>query len=534
VTWPSRRPVPSAAARVPDFEAFFEALPAPCIVFAADDPRYTIVAVNDAYLRATNSVRTGARGLLGRPLFQTFPDPLYDPMAAETANLRISLHRVMRNRAADRMVVQRFESRDAEGRVVERYWASVNAPVLDEDGDVAFIVHHVEDVTGRLDSSGAAPAYGAGKATFIECAFAQSPVAIAVLRGPDHVFTSCNRAYAALAGHRPIIGRSVREAFPEVDVETICTLLDEVWRTRAPYVVNEFAVNPGGPGPEIYYNFVYQPLTDTAGEVTGIAVLASDVTELVQQRDAAERARVEAEMARGAAEESSRATSRILATLSHEMRTPLNAIAGYTQLLGAGVRGPVTPAQLEDLQRIRQSQLHLTGVVNSVLRHAKVSAATSTSEIDDVPVADVCAAVESLVMPQMREKGLTFSFTSNAPDLFARANAVKLRQIVLNLLSNAVKFTAEGGHVSVTCDAGERAGTVTIHVSDTGIGIAADHLERVFEPFVQVSGSVSSEEGVGLGLSISRDLARAMGGEISVRSEPGAGSTFTVVLPAAR
>ena len=120
MTWPSRRPVQSATTRVPDFEAFFEALPAPCIVFAADDPRYTIVAVNDAYLSATNSVRHGARGLLGRPLFQTFPDPLYDPMAAETANLRISLHRVMRNRAADRMVVQRFESRDAEGRVVER------------------------------------------------------------------------------------------------------------------------------------------------------------------------------------------------------------------------------------------------------------------------------------------------------------------------------------------------------------------------------------------------------------------------------
>ena len=196
--------------------------------------------------------------------------------------------------------------------------------------------------------------------------------------------------------------------------------------------------------------------------------------------------------------------------------------------------GPVTPAQQEDLQRIRQSQLHLTGVVNSVLRHAKLDHAASTSDVDDVPVADVCAAVESLVMPQMREKGLTFSFTSNAPDLFARANAVKLRQIVLNLLSNAVKYTAEGGHVGVTCDAGERAGTVAIRVSDTGIGIAADHLERVFEPFVQVSGAVSSDEGVGLGLSISRDLARSMGGEITVQSEPGAGSTFTVTLPSAR
>jgi signal transduction histidine kinase len=134
----------------------------------------------------------------------------------------------------------------------------------------------------------------------------------------------------------------------------------------------------------------------------------------------------------------------------------------------------------------------------------------------------------------MREKGLTFSFTSNAPDLFARANEVKLRQILLNLLSNAVKFTAEGGHVSVTCGAGETAGTVTVQVSDSGIGIAEGHLEKVFEPFVQVSGTVSPDEGVGLGLSISRDLARAMGGDVAVRSTLGAGSTFVVTLPAAR
>ena len=536
MSWPGRRPAPSSTTRVPDFEAFFEALPAPCIVFAADDPRYTIVAVNDAYLGATNSVRYGARGLLGRPLFQTFPDPLYDPMSAETANLRISLHRVMRHRAADRMAVQRFEKSDASGKVETRYWSPVNAPVLDDAGAVAFIVHHVEDVTGRLDVRDA-PVYGAHEhvtASFVDYTFAQAPVAIAVLRGPDHVYASCNRAYAALAGHRPLVGLSVREAFPEVDVETIITLLDEVWATRTPYVVSEFPINRDAPGPEIHYNFVYQPLTDTEGNVTGIAVIASDVTELVRERNAAQRARAEADMARHAAEEASRASSRMLSTLSHEMRTPLNAIAGYTQLLGAGVRGPMTPGQLEDLQRIRQSQLHLTGVVNSVLRHAKLDRAMGTSDIDDVPVADVCAAVESLVMPQMREKGLTFTFTSNAPDLFARASAVKLRQIILNLLSNAVKFTPEGGHVSVTCDAGVEAGTVVVHVTDTGIGLAEAHLEKVFEPFVQVSGTVSSDDGVGLGLSISRDLARAMGGDIVVRSELGAGSTFTVKLPAAR
>jgi signal transduction histidine kinase len=546
VSWPGRRPAPGFTTRVPDFEAFFEALPAPCIVFAADDPRYTIVAVNDAYLRATNSVRYGARGLLGRPLFQTFPDPLYDPAATETANMRISLHRVMRHRAPDRMSVQRFRSRRPDGTEEERLWSPVNAPVLDDDGEVAFIVHHVEDVTSRL----AAPesrvqatdaraseelTFGPqGAAFWIDLAFAQMPVAVAVLRGRDLVFACCNRAYGALAGHRPLVGLSIREAFPDLDVETIYTIMNDVYTTGSPYVVNEFPVHGEGPGPEIYYNFVYQPLTDAEGAVTGIAVLATDITEMVLERLVAERNRVEAEIARNAAEEASRTKSRMLGTLSHEMRTPLNAIAGYTQLLGAGVRGPVTPAQLEDIQRIRQNQLHLTGVVNSVLRHAKLENAMLGTDLETVPVADVCAAVESLVMPQMREKGLTFAFTSTAPDLFARADPVKLRQILLNLLSNAVKFTPEGGHVSVMCGAGDQAGTVAVRVGDTGIGIASVLLEKVFEPFVQVGAPMSSDEGVGLGLWISRDLARAMGGELSVESELGQGSIFTLTLPSSR
>jgi len=312
--------------------------------------------------------------------------------------------------------------------------------------------------------------------------------------------------------------------------------MHDVYATGVPYIVNEFPVHGegGGPGPEIYYNFVYQPLRDAEGGVTGIAVLATDITELVLERLLAERARDEAEVARNAAEEASRSKSRMLGTLSHEMRTPLNAIAGYTQLLGAGVRGAVTPAQMEDIQRIRQNQLHLTGVVNSVLRHAKLENAMLGTDLETVPVADVCAAVESLVMPQMREKGLTFAFTSNAPDLFARADTVKVRQILLNLLSNAVKFTPEGGHVSVTCGAGEKAGTVAVSVADTGVGIAGVLLEKIFEPFVQVGAPLSSDEGVGLGLWISRALARAMGGDLSVQSELGQGSVFTLTLPSAR
>jgi signal transduction histidine kinase len=441
----------------------------------------------------------------------------------------------MQNRAPDRMLVQRYQTRYEDGREEDRFWCPINAPVLGDDGAVAFVVHHVEDVTAQLATFGASalPHSAYGGASFVEYAFDQAPVAIAVLRGPEHTFASCNRAYGALAGNRPLLGRSIREAFPELDVETIRQVLDEVYATAMPYVVNEFPIHRDGvAGPEIYYNFVYQPLTDTDERVTGVAVIASDVTDLVLERNLAEQGQLAADAARAAAEEASEAKSKMLATLSHEMRTPLNAIAGYTQLLGAGVRGPVSTAQMEDLQRIRQSQLHLTGVVNSVLRHAKLGSGHMPSDLDNVPVPEVCAAVESLVMPQMREKGLTFSFTTNAPDLRARADVVKLRQIVLNLLGNAVKFTPEGGHVSVTCDAGDQAGTIAVRVADTGIGIANDHLIKIFEAFVQVGAPVPSDEGVGLGLWISRDLARAMGGDLTVESALGRGSVFTLTLPA--
>ena len=156
------------------------------------------------------------------------------------------------------------------------------------------------------------------------------------------------------------------------------------------------------------------------------------------------------------------------------------------------------------------------------------------TDLETVPVADVLRRGESLVMPQMREKGLTFAFTSNAPDLFARADRVKLRQILLNLLSNAVKFTAEGGHVSVTCGAGSRRGPSRFASPTPGIGIATVHLEKVFEPFVQVGAPLSSDEGVGLGLWISRDLARRWAAISPCESELGSGSMFTLTLPSAR
>ncbi|HYD51355.1 MAG TPA: ATP-binding protein, partial [Gemmatimonadaceae bacterium] len=252
-----------------------------------------------------------------------------------------------------------------------------------------------------------------------------------------------------------------------------------------------------------------------------------------QCAQAVERARLFAaeREARDRADEANRAKSQFLANMSHELRTPLNAIGGYVQLMELGLHGPVTEAQAEALDRVQRSQRHLLGLINEVLNFAKLETGSVHYAIDAIRVRDVLDEAETLVAPQASARGLDLVVAPCADDLVALADAEKVRQVVVNLLSNAVKFTASGGRIDLW---GERRGDrMLVRVRDTGCGIPADKLEAVFEPFVQVRADLTrTAEGAGLGLAISRDLARGMGGELSVESTLGAGSTFTLALPA--
>ncbi len=217
--------------------------------------------------------------------------------------------------------------------------------------------------------------------------------------------------------------------------------------------------------------------------------------------------------------------------MSHELRTPLNAIGGYAELIEMGIRGPVTPQQRDDLGRIQTSQRHLLGLINEVLNYAKIETGSVHYDVADVPVREALAAAESLVAPQARARGHALVVADVPPALAVRADPEKLRQILANLLSNAVKFT-DAGRVEIS--AATQGDRVTISVCDTGMGIAADKLGAIFDPFVQVRSDLTRpHDGTGLGLAISRDLARGMGGDLAAESTPGAGSAFTLVLPRA-
>jgi PAS domain S-box-containing protein len=241
----------------------------------------------------------------------------------------------------------------------------------------------------------------------------------------------------------------------------------------------------------------------------------------------------ELERQRALADDANRAKSAFLAMMSHELRTPLNAIGGYAQLLELGIHGPITEAQREALDRIVRSQRLLLRLVNDVLNLARIEARRVDYQFDDLVLADIVAAVMPMIEPQLGAKQMACEIEI-APDLMVRADREKVEQIALNLLTNAVKFTPAGGRVTIGAESRrEDPDWVHLRVRDTGIGIASGMQTKIFEPFVQVdTGHVRRSEGTGLGLTISRDLARGMGGDLTVESTPGVGTTFTLSLPA--
>ena len=350
--------------------------------------------------------------------------------------------------------------------------------------------------------------------------------AIFALDVEGHVAT-WNTGAQRIKGYMPeqIIGKHFRIFYPPEDIAArkpeleleeaarVGRVEDEGWRIRKD-------------GTRFWANVVITALRDASGQVVGFAKVTRDLSE----RRAADQRAIDDARRVAAAELANFAKTEFLTAMSHELRTPLNAIGGYADLLALGVHGSLTSQEADYVQRIRRSQQHLLGIINDLLNYTRLGAGQVKYELRLVALAGIVANVVPMIEPQAKTRGLELSAKTNE-GLFALADPAKVEQIVLNLLSNALKFTPAGGRVSVeTFRKGERA---VVRVSDTGTGIPGQKLGSIFEPFVQVGRTLNSpHEGTGLGLAISRDLARAMNGDLSVRSKLGVGSVFDLSLPA--
>lgn len=349
-------------------------------------------------------------------------------------------------------------------------------------------------------------------------------------------------AEAARTGHAVLIGSiELLEARYGEEVASLARSMGIEAVAALPLIIHQAAPpedeSEGGSDTRLLGSLVFdfaEPRTFDEGDVAALTALAQQCAQALDRArlyEAEQAARAEAEQQRNAADGANRAKSQFLAKMSHELRTPLNAIQGYVQLLQMEVHGPTTEKQREALARVDAAQRHLLGLINDVLNISKLESGRLEYDIRPVPLTGIMEAVAPLIEPQLEARGLVFELAVPASDLMVWADQEKLIQVLLNLLSNAIKFTPEGGRVRL--EAVTRTGAsevVFVRVADTGFGIPREKQESVFEPFVQVRDPQRKVEGTGLGLTISRDLARGMGGDLRLRSEPGQGAAFTVTL----
>ena len=520
-----------------DFRAFFEVSPNSYMLL---DRQLRYVAANRAYLDITGR---RLEDLLGRNIFDVFPHDPEDPSNESATQLRQSFERVLSTGGPDVIAFIRYRVPGENGREGDRdrFWSATHTPIHGADGQVEYILQHTVDVTELMRLRQVAQRAPAGpdaaqmeagvlqrarevqqtnvsltgERARLQRLFQQAPGFMAFLRGPTHVFEIANAAYQQLVGHRDIIGKTVREALPELSDQEFFDLLERVYTTGEPFVGTAMSAllqrEPGAPLSEVFLNFVYQPIFDAQGQTAGILVLGYDITQQqLQEGELRKRAEFD---------------QQLLGIVSHDLRNPLNAIGMATALLLK--RGQLDEQQVRIVSRIMSSSDRAVRLIRDFLDF------TQARVMGRIPVSPAPANIREIARQVFDEVLLAQRGRQGVIEHEGEEQGVwdpdRIAQVIGNLLSNAFQHSPADSVVRLSTR-GDSQG-VTIEVHNGGAAIPPSTLARLFEPFERGTDASSTGRSIGLGLYISRQIIAAHGGTISVQSTADEGTHFTVWLP---
>jgi signal transduction histidine kinase len=512
-----------------DYRALFGLLPEPYIIIRANSPTFTILDVSKGY---AHLMMVRHEDVLGRSLFDVFPEQLFASMSMDHEQMRQGFEHVVERREPSTLGTIRYDRKvpDSGGLTVECYWRPMLFPIPDDTGEVRAILMRVDDVTdafvasrnealGSLDDESDPSAVDRVHRQYLQLLM-QAPMALGLMEGKDLRISLSNPANDRLSPRPLPQGCRLREIYPEAELEPFFALIDRVFDTgEAFHATNTHLPVPGHKKP-VYLTFALLPVRDHRGEILGVASFGFDVTEQMEMRQALER-------------ESER-KDELLAMLSHELRSPLTPIAHANDLLRLNAQH-CDPAQISDATAIIDRQLRqLRRQVDDLLDIARITRGDIAIVEEDLPISEfLCGALETC-RHAIETRHQILKIHGSGEDLLLRADRARLIQITANLLDNASKYTPEGGSIEIElqCEPGE-PGLLTLWVRDDGEGIEPGRLTEIFDLFTQGATTIArSRGGLGLGLTLVRRLVERLGGTVEARSEgPGTGSEFIVRLP---